>query len=234
MLSRINAHLPTGANLYTRGILRIYDVIAHTVNGNYLWKCPAKPVLIPFFHANAGPRHMDVGVGTGYFPYNRHNQGNRWPQQLTLVNINENCLESASKRVGLLDRTNYIVANVLGNSLTLPGVDHRQFDSISLMHVLHFLPCSPTEKGRIFSNLRPYLSSQGTLFGTTILGRGTSQHWLNRFYMELYNWAGVFHNKEDGKEDFLRALEKEFEDVGCRVVGCVLIFQARKPKAEKK
>lgn len=89
MLSRINAHLATGANLYTRGILRIYDVIAHTVNGNYLWKCPAKPVLIPFFHANAGPRHMDVGVGTGYFPYNRHNQGNRWPQQLTLVNINE-------------------------------------------------------------------------------------------------------------------------------------------------
>ena len=52
--------------------------------------------------------------------------------------------------------------------------------------------------------------------------------------MELYNWAGMFHNKEDGKEDFLRALEKEFEEVGCRVVGCVLIFQARKPKAKKK
>lgn len=87
---------------------------------------------------------MDVGVGTGYFPYNRHNQGNQWPQQLTLVDINEKCLESASKRVGLPDRTNSIVTNVLDNWLTLPGVDHGQFDSISLMHVLHCLPRSPT------------------------------------------------------------------------------------------
>lgn len=35
MLSRINAHLPTGANLYTRSVLQIYDVITHTINGNY-------------------------------------------------------------------------------------------------------------------------------------------------------------------------------------------------------
>lgn len=177
---------------------------------------------------------MDVGVGTCYFPYHRLNQGSQWPQQLTLVDSNENCLESASKRVGLPDRINSIVANVLDNPLTLASIDQRQFDSISLMHVLHCLPCSSTEKGRIFSNLKPYLSSQGTLFGTTILGHGTSQHWLSRLYMELYNWAGMFQNKEDGKDNLLRALEKEFEEVGHRVVGCVMIFQARKPKAEKK
>ncbi|EYE93396.1 uncharacterized protein EURHEDRAFT_516680 [Aspergillus ruber CBS 135680] len=157
MLSRINAHLLTGANLYTRGLLRVYDATIHTINGNYLWKFSTKSVLIPFFHANSSPRHMDVGVGAGYSPYNRHKQD---------------------------------------NSLTLPGVEHRQFDSISLMYVFHCLPCSPIEKGRIFTNLKSYLSSQGTLSGATILGCGTSQHWLSRLYIKLYNWACVFHNKD--------------------------------------
>lgn len=103
MLSRINAHLLTGANLYTRGLLRVYDATIHTINGNYLWKFSTKSVLIPFFHANSSPRHMDVGVGAGYSPYNRHKQGNQWPKQLTLVDINKDCLKSASKRIGLPD-----------------------------------------------------------------------------------------------------------------------------------
>lgn len=230
MLSRINAHLPTGANLYTRHVLQIYDFLVHTFNDNFMWKCPAKTVLIPFFHANAGPRHMDVGVGTGFFPYHRHDQDDQWPQQLTLVDINENCLESAAERVGLPDRTTCIAASVLEDSLTLPGIQYKQFDSISLMYLLHCLPCSPLEKARVFSNLKPYLSTQGTLFGATILGRDTNANLLTQLWMGMWNWLGVFHNLADGKEDFLHALEAEFEEVECHVVGCSLIFRARKAR----
>lgn len=229
MARTMNENLPVGARHYLRGFLRIYDLLVLTFHNSFVWRCPTQSVLLPFFFANAGERHMDVGVGTGYYPTALHQSKPPWPQHLTLVDINANCLERSADRIGLPDRTSCVIANVL-EPFTLPASEPEKFDSISLIFLLHCLPCSPVEKTRVFTNLKPYLSPQGTLFGATVLGRDVQPTWLARLVLWWLNLLGAFTNTADGKEDFLKALAAEFEEVEGYIIGCALIFRARKPK----
>lgn len=232
MFGLLNATLPTGAKHYFRGFLRIYDFLILKFHNNFVWRCPTKTVLLPFFCANAGERHMDVGVGTGYYPAALHQSNPSWPQHLTLVDVNHNCLESSAERIGLPDRTSRVIANAL-EPFTLPANEPEKFDSISLIFLLHCLPCSPAEKTQIFTNLKQHLSPQGTLFGATVLAKGVQQTWLSCFMLWFLNLIGAFSNTEDGKDDFLKALAAEFGDVEGHVIGSVFIFCARRPKPLK-
>src|SRR5262249_21733539 len=56
------------ARYYRRLILSFYALWVLPISNPFVWRCPTKTVLVPFFRANVGRRHMDVGVGTGYFP----------------------------------------------------------------------------------------------------------------------------------------------------------------------
>ncbi|RAH83245.1 hypothetical protein BO86DRAFT_398278 [Aspergillus japonicus CBS 114.51] len=91
-----------GYDCYTRTVLWMYDVQVHWFNDNFAWRCP-RPVLQAFFDANAGPRHMDIGPGTGLFLAEHRgkmqNKGVNWPQQLAFVDMNPNCLQAATARV---------------------------------------------------------------------------------------------------------------------------------------
>lgn len=232
MASLSNGNLHISAKFYNY-ILRFYDFLALTFNCNFLWLCPTKTVLLPFFRANAGEWHMDVGVGTGHNPAALHELDPSWPKHLALVDINTHCLKVAAERIGLPTRTTCITADII-EPFSLPASEPQKFDSISLMYTLHCLPYPPAEKGRVFTNLKQHLSPQGTLFGSTILGRDGRHNLLARVGLWWWNLVGVINNLGDGKDDFHNALEAEFEEVESYIVGCVLLFRARKPKESEK
>jgi SAM-dependent methyltransferase len=214
---------------YNTTTLNFYDHFVLGLTNSFGWRCPTDSVLLPLFQANAGPRHMDVGVGSGYFPTAMHQREGHsgWPKKLVLVDLNPICLEQVSSRVGLPERI-----MCLENDALQPLPDVGPFDSISLMYLLHCLPGPPENKARIFANLKPHLADDGVLFGATILGQGVRHNWFGQILMSAYNWFGIFGNSEDGKEHFLQALEAEFEEVETAIIGCVFIFKARKPRRE--
>jgi SAM-dependent methyltransferase len=229
--------MKTGAAVYTI-VLWFYDFYVLFLTNLLAWRCSTKHILLPFFRANVGPRHMDVGVGTGYFPAKTHvmqrppNPSHRdsgeWPEKLVLVDLNPNCLEKTAKRLGIPERTQSITADVMQ---PLPLDKSEKFDSISLMYLLHCVPAAPEEKGAIFANLKPYLKDDGTLFGATVLGQSNKQHnLLASFFLLCYNWTGVFSNLGDSKEHFDAALRAEFEQVDTAVIGSSYIFKAWNPR----
>lgn len=83
----------------------------------------------------------------------------------------------------------------------------------------------------VFEHLKDHLKDDGVLFGSTVLGKGVSHNWAGSVLMRLYNWNGIFGNEDDGAEGFLKALKDNFEDVDAEIVGVVLLFTAKGPKA---
>lgn len=103
----------------------------------------------------------------------------------------------------------------------------RNFDSISLVYLLHCLAGPVSDKADIFRHLKEHLEDGGTLFGATVLGKGVRHNWAGRWLMRIYNRKGIFGNLDDGAEVFLEVLKECFDDVEARVEGVVLVFAAR-------
>ncbi|KAF2137120.1 uncharacterized protein K452DRAFT_279123 [Aplosporella prunicola CBS 121167] len=224
-----------GAAVYSPLLLRfIYD---HLVLGLYMalaWCCPTRSILLPFFQAHASParRVLDIGVGTGYFPA-RATLPN--VNELVLVDLNPHCLDEAGGRArkahpGLAVRT------AKGDFLARRGLQAAEvtrggekFDAISVMLLLHCLPGPTARKAAALVRVGRQLleAERGVLFGATILGKGVEQNAFGRFLMWWHNAVGVFDNWGDDVEGFVGPLEEAFETVRWRVVGRVLLFEAR-------
>jgi hypothetical protein len=85
-----------GQAVYTAGFLRIYDLLVLQFNGNVAWRCsPGR--LVRMYNDNVSAKHLDIGVGTGYFL-----DKCRYPSpspDITLMDLNPNSLEAAAKRI---------------------------------------------------------------------------------------------------------------------------------------
>ncbi|KAJ5901159.1 hypothetical protein N7504_007152 [Penicillium tannophilum] len=228
--------MTVGYDWYTGPVLQFYNLQVW-FNHNYVWRC-SPSMLQSFFAANAGPRHMDVGPGTGVILVEHREamaqKGVDWPQEIALVDMNPNCLEMAKNRLGTPERTTCVNANVF-EPFVIPasGADDntpRKFDSIALMNVLHTLPPPSQRKATVFKSLKKHLSPNGTLCGSTVLGRGVQHNLIGRLTMWIYNRNKIFENQNDSPEIFTQALKEEFEEVETTVMGAVLLFRARKPK----
>lgn len=218
-------------NYYNPALLWWYDFWVHWVSALFAWKCSSRGILLPFFQANIGERHCDVGVGTGYYLHAIRERRPAWPEQnLTLIDFHMRCLRKAANRVGVPEKTECILANILEPINLEPP---QQFDSISLMYVLHCLPGNSRDKACVFGNLKPLLKDDGTLFGSTLLCRGVRQNWFSWFLQRVYNSIDMFQNREDYAEDFVEALKNEFEEVETVIIGTVLMFKARKPRRKE-
>ncbi|KAF7502393.1 hypothetical protein GJ744_005859 [Endocarpon pusillum] len=226
--TRPSPKVSRGAAWYSPLTLYIYDLWVLGLSSSFAWHCPVSAVLEPFFAANVGAHHLDVGVGTGYYPAVAMTAGTL--QSLTLIDLNENALQKAARRIGHPEATRCIVADAL-TPLPLVREDGQleRLDSISLMYLLHCLPGPVFRKAQIFSIMKMHLEDRGTLFGATILGKDVRHNWFGQALMWAYNRVGIFDNYEDGKKDFVTALHAEFEEVEAVVVGCVLIFKASRP-----
>lgn len=210
-----------GAAVYSPLILSFYDLWVLSICNSFAWCCGTTNIQLPFFKKFMGHRHLDVGIGTGYYPAHA---GIPEKTQLTLMDLNPNSLHFTKKRLGRPD-TQTVQADVL-QPLPLKGV----YDSISTFFLIHCLPGPLERKMVLFTNLKPFLAENGTIYGTTVLGKDVSHNFFGWVLMCIYNWRGIFSNWDDGERDIREALCKDYKQVSTRVVGRVLMFSASRPK----
>jgi ubiquinone/menaquinone biosynthesis C-methylase UbiE len=208
-----------GAAAYTKFVLSIYDPLVFKFENAFVWKCPTR-LLLDHYNRYVSSNHLDVGVGTGYLLDNC-----RFPAddpKVALMDLNPNSLQFTAARIRRYRPTTYL-ANVLEPiKYELPA-----FDSVGLNYLLQCLPGSMSDKGRVFSNLKPFMNPGGVLFGTTILGQGVEFNSLGRLFMGLYNSRRILNNRNDNLADLERNLERNFAQYSLHTVGCVAFFVGR-------
>ena len=210
--------IEAGHAVYSPLVLQAYDWIVLGLSNSLLWRCPT-PVLRQLYDRNVTARHLDVGVGTGYFLDKA-----KWPvanPSITLLDLNPNCLRAASKRIA-----RYAPQTRLANVLEpLPALG--RFDSAGLCYLLHCLKGSIADKALVFDHLRPALTPGTRVFGATIVQGDIARSRPAQALMAFYNRKGIFSNTHDTVEDLDTALRARFTSVSIEVKGCVVLFEAR-------
>lgn len=208
-----------GHAVYTRRMLLIYNLWVLGFSNACLWRCPTT-FLRAEFHKKVSLNHLDVGVGTGYYL--------------------EKCLTKMQRRVGLLDSNSVSLSTAAakirafnpeiyqGNVLGPLTFDCDKFDSISMNYLLHRLPGDMVAKSVVFQHLNDYLNEGGVLFGSTILGQGTSPNYFAKQVMDFYNRKGIFDNLSDDLISLETVLNENFSEVKIEMRGCVAIFSGVK------
>jgi SAM-dependent methyltransferase len=221
-VSRSDSNAPSAA-VYSPLVLKLYDWWVLGVSNRLAWECPTASVLLPFFREHMGARHLDVGVGTGYY---LERAGIAPGAELTLLDLNENSLRAAAARSG-------VAATAVRHDVTqpLPPGMHARFDSISMFYLLHCLPGSMLEKEAAIAGLKAGLAPGGVMYGATILGDAAGHNGFGRRLMEVYNRKGIFGNRADTLESLEAALGRHFGRVDVRRRGKVALFAAREPVA---
>jgi len=212
-----------GQAVYSPWTLRLYDWYVLGLSCRLAWRCPSG-VLLAQYQAHVGARHLDVGVGSGYFL-----DGCRFPvarPTIALLDLNQASLAFAANRIARLSPRTYR-ADVLQ-----PLADRidETFDSIGLGFLLHCLPGDMAYKARALANLAPLLGPDGVLFGSTILTEGVPHNAFGRALLNVYNRKGIFSNRGDSAAGLGAALEQSFSDVAVTTHGTVALFTARRPR----
>lgn len=206
-----------GQAVYTPLTLAVYDTLVLGLSCRFLWRCPAKE-LEALYARNVSARHIDVGVGTGYFLDKA-----TWPvadPDILLVDLNPHSLNAAATRIGRF-APHTLTANIL-EPLPASG----KFNSAGLCFLLHCLPGRMTDKAVLFDRLLPVLSPGAKVFGATILQGDAPRSRAAQVAMNLYNSQGIFSNAEDTFQDLEGELHKRFPTVRMTRRGAVAIFEA--------
>lgn len=210
-----------GAAIYSPLVLKLYDLWVLGFSNSYVWTCPTRKVLLPFFQKNLSANHLDVGVGTGYYPAKAKLNPD---QAITFLDLNANSLQATADRVAAA-KPRLVQEDVLNPSGALGD---QKFDSISLFYLLHCLPGEMERKAKDVSRfLGAHLTENGVLYGATILGSDVSHNWLGQKLMFVYNKKGVFGNADDTQTALATALSAYFSDINIRICGRVALFGAR-------
>src|ERR1700730_10470843 len=196
----------SGASVYSPTILKLYDFGVLGLSNRFVWQCPTKTVLLPFYKEHLGLKHLDVGVGTGFYIARA---GLTRSHQVGLLDLNENSLRAAAAQVKEANVRTFLL------DVMQPSSEPADtgYDSISLFYVLHCLPGSMDDKETAIANLKRYLAKDGVLYGATILGEEAAHNPMGRMLLKLYNDKGVFHNVADTLEGLKRMLRRQFQDV---------------------
>jgi hypothetical protein len=204
------------AAIYSKVALSIYDPLVFGFENRFVWRCPTEH-LLDHYNRHVSGNHLDVGVGTGYLLDNC--QFPAADPTIALMDANPNSLQVTSARI-----RRYQPAVYLANVWEPIEIDMLPFDSIGLNYLLHCLPGSMGDKGRVFVNLKPLLNQGGVLFGTTLLGQDADFNLLGRLFMHLYNSRRILNNGKDSLADLEEALERNFDKYSLHTVGCVTFF----------
>lgn len=210
-----------GAAIYNAFVLRVYDAWVLGFSNRWVWRCPTRATLLPFYRKHLGRRHLEVGAGSGY--YLQH-AGLTADTALTILDMNESSLRAAARRAPV--SADCVLADALAVGDQLGG---RVFDSIAMFYLLHCLPGNMAGKAAAFSGLAKYLSEDGVLYGATILGETAGHNVIGRMLMRLYNRKGIFGNYDDTADELARALVLHFREAHVVRCGTVALFTARKP-----
>jgi SAM-dependent methyltransferase len=204
--------------VYTPARLALYDLVILGFSCQFVWRCPKRRFL-ELYERHVGARHLDVGVGTGYFL-----DRSRFPVErptIMLLDPSEACLAKAARRI-----SRYSPELWRASVLEPLDLGEARFDSVALNGVLHCLPATMEEKAVVFRNLKPYVAEGGVLFGSTILGRGVKHGRLARKAIAVYNREGIFTNRADDREGLERALAGAFSRYEIEAQGSFAVFAA--------
>ncbi len=213
--------LPDSAAIYNPVVLKLYDLWVTRFSNRFAWRCPAAR-QVAHYRTHLADRHLDVGVGTGFYLQWAKAFGAR---HVALLDPNPDCLATARARLGDVPATVYC-QDALG-PLAIP---EQPFRSIGLSYLLHCLPGPFARKTPILDNLRPLLAADGVVFGSTILGDTAPHNALGRKLMTVYNAKGIFGNADDTLDALGRELRRRFETVRIEQVGVVALFSASGPR----
>jgi ubiquinone/menaquinone biosynthesis C-methylase UbiE len=207
-----------GQAIYSNWILSVYNLFVLSYNNRLVWKCSTSEIL-DFYNHHVSNNHLDVGVGTGY--YMSHCTFPSAKPRVALMDLNSNCLRTASKKIGHLQPETYhnSVFNPLGNHV-------KKFDSISACYLIHCVPGNIREKASAFGALKSVLNPGGKLFGVTLLQGDIKRSLQAKLQMYIFNQMGVFHNTEDDLDGLRWALSQHFKKVSTKVIGCAALFWA--------
>ncbi|KAF7546245.1 hypothetical protein G7046_g9355 [Stylonectria norvegica] len=197
-----------GSKIYTSLILYLYDYWVLWFSNTFVWKCPTTSVLLPLYHASLGESHLDVGVGTGYYPATALT--NSPCKSITLADLNPTALATTQRRIAAAHPSVRVHTLVADAAVPLPLPATQKFDSISLFFLLHCMSGPPERKTEVFGVMRRHLAEGGVLVGSTILGRESERNWVAERLMGSYNRKGVFDNWEDSRAVFEERLRREF------------------------
>jgi SAM-dependent methyltransferase len=205
--------------VYTPFVLRTYDVVVLGFSNRFAWRCPSL-VMLERYDRHAGARHLDVGVGTGWYL-----DRCAWPverPEITLLDLNENSLAVAARRI-----RRYAPRTVRANALEPLPLGDARFESAAANYLLHCLPGQMRSKAAaLAAHVRPHLEPGAVLFGATILGRGVPHTRVGRRLLHVYNRKGIFSNADDDERGLRLGLESALKDVEIEVVGAVALFAA--------
>jgi hypothetical protein len=218
----ISPEAAAGAAVYSRLVLAVYDLEVLKLELPVVFKCSAHEI-VRLYDEHVSNRHLDVGVGTGYFL-----DRCRFPvarPEVHLLDLNPNCLEVTARRIARYAPISHLCNVLEPIALRLP-----RFGSIAASNFLHCLPGTMLDKEVVFRNLTPFLRDDGVLFGVTVLGEGVDDIGaLYRYVNRVYNRKAIFSNLKDNAADLERILRRHFSDVSVRVVGSLAFFTGRRP-----
>jgi SAM-dependent methyltransferase len=208
-----------GQKEYTPFFLSLYDGFVLGFMTGVVWQCP-KPPIVERYSRLVSHRHLEVGPGTGYFLAKADLAADT---AITLLDPNVNVLRHSARRLeSMMPHT--VEADVL-KPLPVDG----PFDSVGLNGVLHCLPGPQQAKAAAVRNIASVLTSEGTLFGMTILGSSAEHTARARFFLKQVNRRGTFDNLGDSAEGLRKILEESFRRVDVEVDGSVAHFTAACP-----
>ncbi|KAL9602840.1 MAG: hypothetical protein Q9219_001535 [cf. Caloplaca sp. 3 TL-2023] len=219
-----------GAAIYSQSwLLTVYDWWVLGIVSTYAWACSVPHFTLPWFRNNVRRgRHLDIGVGTGYYLAMTDLTG----VEVTLADLNQDALDTARRRLvidGKVEKEEEIQCLLHDITRPLP-VSCPKYDSISLYYLLHCLPGPVPAKTTIFSHLKHSLAPGGVISGASVLGRDVRHNLFGRLIMAFGNWNGMFDNWPDNAVEFDGALREHFEDVETVVRGVVFLWKAGRPR----
>jgi len=207
---------------YNPFLLAIHDVWVLKFMAPVVWKTPISPG-VELYRLHLGPRHLEVGPGTGYFiEQAKPSEGTR----ITLLDPNPHVLEYAARRLTSYSPT-IVEADVM-KPLPVEG----PFDSAALSFVLHCLREPMSNKATAIRNIADALTPDGVLFGGTVLGAGASHTRSARAFLWAANKQGGFDNLDDTVDGLRAILDASFRDVEIEVSGSSALFSATGPVAK--
>ncbi|KAH9950234.1 S-adenosyl-L-methionine-dependent methyltransferase [Amylocystis lapponica] len=164
--------MDASASIYSGFVLRVYDFVVLTFSNYWLWRCPTGSVLLPFFRQHLGESaHLDIGVGSGYYP-TAAARALADVKNITLLDLNPSALAYAARRLRSARYTGEVIRVEHNIFDPVPEALRGQFDAVSFFYVFHCLPGALPDKARkVSAAVVPALAPGGVVYGATILGR---------------------------------------------------------------
>jgi hypothetical protein len=197
-------------------VLGVYDALIMGVLARFVWRCPSTQ-FVALYDALVSANHAEIGVGTGYCLDRCQADIGR----LVLIDLNPNCLDHASGRL-----RRHVPATHVRNVLEPVYVRGGPFDTVALGGVLHCLPGTMHEKGRVFDNLRPIMRRDSVVFGYTLVSDAGALGPAAVSARAILNRLRFVNNYLDTSDGLRRELAMRFDHCDVTRVGNFAFFIA--------